>query len=280
MNIIRKIESVQLSYTDMLLVENGCGRKPIDEVNYSLIEYNSDGYIVNGYIAEPKDASLKYPLVLWNRGGDNKRGRLDNFLAALMLGEIASWGYVVVASQYRNEEEFGGKEINDIMNILKIGMEHPLFDGENVGVEGWSRGGMMTYQLLTKINFFKCATVIAGLADLKSNFERNYKLKDMFYALFRNADENRIRQEINKRSAVKFYRDISPDVPLMLIHGTNDESISYDDSENLYHKLSSIDRAEVTLIPIEFGDHYLRRHRKIASKLRKEWLDKYLKLNS
>ena len=102
-----------------------------------------------------------------------KKGLLDDFLATGILGEISSSGYVVVASQYRDDDEFGGKEINDVLNLLKLGMSVESFDGENIGVEGWSQGGMMTYQLLTKINFLKCAIIVAGLADLESNFQRN-----------------------------------------------------------------------------------------------------------
>ena len=40
------------------------------------------------------------------------------------LGEVASWGYVVVGSQYRGnaggegKEEFGGSDVNDILNLI------------------------------------------------------------------------------------------------------------------------------------------------------------------
>ncbi len=280
MNITRNIEKVLLTDSERDLIVRGWGNDIIDNVECSKIDYNSDGYIVEGYTAEPKDKSKKYPLILWNRGGDFKNGRLDNFLATGILGEIASWGYVAVSSQYRNEDEFGGKEINDVLNVLKIGMHHEKFDGENIGVEGWSRGGMMTYLLLTKLNFFKCAVVAAGLADLKSNFSRNEKLRKKFYAMFKNADEKKIRNEIQKRSAVEFYEEINSGTPLLLIHGSSDETIYYNDSHELYNKLKTTNRAELRLETIESGDHYLRKDRKKVRELRKEWFAKYLKLNS
>ncbi|MFA7362134.1 MAG: prolyl oligopeptidase family serine peptidase, partial [Candidatus Kapaibacterium sp.] len=176
--------------------------------------------------------------------------------------------------------EFGGRDINDVLNILKIGMSIPAFDGENVGVEGWSRGGMMTYQLLTKLNFLKCAIVVAGLADLRGNFKRYNWLKDKFYGMFEGADEKKINEEIEKRSAVEFYKKIHTEVPLLLIHGNADNKISYEDSVSMYKKLSEFKRAELKLETIENGDHYLRKNRSEVRKLRRSWFNKYLQLNN
>ena len=267
MNLIKETKEIILNESERKLAEKGWGNNAVDNVTLKKIIYNSDGYDVEGYIAEPNDKSKKYPLIIWNRGGDEKSGRLDNFLAAGILGEISSWGFAVAATQYRNCDEFGGKEINDILNLMKIGMQLESFDGENIGAEGWSRGGMMTYQLLTKINFLKCAIVVAGLADLESNFKHNAKLKNKFFTVFSDKDEDKIKEEIVKRSAVEFYFDINPEIPLLLIHGTSDEKVLYEDSRNLYEKLTTIERAEIKLHTIETGDHYLRKERKEIQKI-------------
>ncbi len=281
MSAFKEIKAVNLSASERNLIEKGWGADVLYNVLISKVLYNSEGYFIEGYIAEPKDTeSKKYPIILWNRGGDEKSGKLDDFLATGILGEIASWGYIVISSQYRQKDDFGGREINDILNLLKIGMTMPSFDGENIGVEGWSRGGMMTYQLLTKLNFLKCAVVVAGLADLRSNFERNKKLKDKFYKLFEGADEKKINDEIEKRSAVDFYEKIHMEIPLMLIHGTNDDKVFYEDSVLMYKRLSEFKRSEIKLETIENGDHYLRKERNEVRKLRREWFDKYLKLNN
>ena len=242
MTLIKDTKDVVLTDSERNLIEKGWGREVLNNVSVKKIIYNSDGYDVEGYIAEPKDNSMTYPLILWNRGGDEKNGLLDNFLATGILGEISSWGYIVIASQYRNNDEFGGKEINDILNILKIGMSLESFDSKNIGVEGWSRGGMMTYQLLTKINFLKCAIIVTGLADLESNFQRNIKLKYKFYSLFKNAGDKKIKEEIVKRSAIEFYYEIKPETPLLLVHGTADDKVFYEDSKNMFERLSSIEK--------------------------------------
>ncbi|MCX6157699.1 MAG: prolyl oligopeptidase family serine peptidase [Ignavibacteriota bacterium] len=279
MMIWKENRQIELIDAEKALIKSGWGNETLENVSLSKIIYNSEGYDVEGFICKPKDSSVKYPLILWNRGGDEDNGKLDNFLAWGILGEIASWGYVVIASQYRKNDEFGGKEINDVMNILKIGMLLEEYDGMNIGVEGWSRGGMMTYQLLTKLKFIKCAVVVAGLADLRTNFERNLKLKNKFNSLFPNASEERINEEIRKRSAVEFHKDIDMDTPILLIHGTNDNKVLYEDSVNMYMRLVDQSRADINFETIQKGDHYLSRNRKEVQTLRKQWFDKYLKLN-
>jgi len=279
MNLYKENKLVELNDDEKSLIKNGWCNETLENVTLSKILYTSDGYDVQGYICKPKDLSVKYPIILWNRGGDEKSGKLDDFLAWGILGEIASWGYIVLASQYRMKDEFGGKEINDTMNLLKIGMLLDEYDGMNIGVEGWSRGGMMTYQLLTKLKFIKCAIIVAGLADLRSNMEKNLKLKNKFYLLFPNADEDRINEEIRQRSAVEFYKDINMDTPILLIHGTSDHKVAYEDSVNMYMRLINESRAEIVFETIDHGDHYLRNNREAVQTLRKQWFSKYLKLN-
>lgn len=279
MDLYKENKLVELNFDEKSLIKNGWGNETLENVTLSKILYTSDGYDVQGYICKPTDLSVKYPLILWNRGGDENSGKLDDFLAWGILGEIASWGYIVLASQYRKKDEFGGKEINDTMNLLKIGMLLDEYDGMNIGVEGWSRGGMMTYQLLTKLKFIKCAVIVAGLADLRSNMEKNLKLKNKFNSLFPDADEYKVNEEIRQRSAVEFYKDINMDTPILLIHGTSDHKVAYEDSVNMYMRLVKESRAEIVFETIDHGDHYLRKNRETVQTLRKQWFAKYLKLN-
>jgi dipeptidyl aminopeptidase/acylaminoacyl peptidase len=70
--------------------------------------------------------------------------------------QIVKEGYVVIASQYRgnggseSQEEFGGKDANDITTLPEVlkEIEHTYI--REIGMYGRSRGGMMTYIALTK----------------------------------------------------------------------------------------------------------------------------------
>ncbi|MCI0473699.1 MAG: prolyl oligopeptidase family serine peptidase [Ignavibacteria bacterium] len=272
--MLRSKKNIALSDNEKVLVKNGWGDDVLNSVELQHLTYSSDGYIVEGYAAFPVLRNVKYPLIIWNRGGDELSGRLDDFLAWGILGEIASWGYVVLASQYRDKDQFGGEELNDILNILKIGMQFEEFDGENVGTEGWSRGGMMTYQMLTRVNFMKCAVIVAGLSNIQRNVGINENLNKKINLL---KSERKIEEYAAERSAVNFYHKISMDIPLILIHGTHDKKVSYEDSEEMYGLLKKRGKSNIELIPINGGDHYLRKHRKFAAEIRKSRFDKYLK---
>ncbi|MCE1164751.1 MAG: prolyl oligopeptidase family serine peptidase [Bacteroidetes bacterium] len=278
LRLIKEQSKVNPDSRQELLIRNGWGDKVADGTETFRILYHSDGYLIDGYMSKPKEIEKKLPLIVWNRGGDQDDGRIDDFLACGMLGEIASWGYIVIASQYRQSDEFGGTELNDVLNVLKAGMEIEEFDGENAGAEGWSRGGMMTYLLLTKINFLKCAVSVAGLSNLKRNFELNPKLRQKFYSRFGKFSPDMVSRETDARSAVLFYRNISELTPLLLIHGTGDDKVSYEDSVDLYRLLKPARKSELDIKLIENGDHYLRNARKEVSELRKNWFDRFLKL--
>lgn len=268
-------DELQLSERQLLLIESGWGGEVVNNVTVKKISYDSDGLNVNGFIAHPKQIKDKLPLIIWNRGGSRKDGMLDDFLAKGMLGEIASWGYVVLASQYRNEDEFGGKDVNDVLNLISLADEISFCDSGKIGMEGWSRGGMMTYKVLTKTDRIKCAVIISGLADLFRSEEIQSDLVEIYEKLFGSENEAEFIERKKERSAVYFADNIDKDAKILLIHGTADDKISYKDSEEMYGKLK-LNGIYCELRLIDDGDHYLRKHRAELIKVRKDWFGKYL----
>lgn len=273
--IINRTE-IKLSERNNNLVKSGWGDSAVDDVTVHKIIYDSDGIEVDGYLAHPKDISQKYPLIIWNRGGNHKAGLIDEFLAQGMYGEIASWGYVVLASQYRKDEEFGGSDVDDIINLFPIAESLEYCDADNIGMEGWSRGGMMAYKVLTKTDRIKCAVIISGLADLTRNEAMRNDLKDIYKVLFGAETDEEFEERKKDRSAVFFYKDINKSTDILLIHGTGDTKISHEDSIDMHEKLKS-EGINCELVLIEGGDHYLKKDKQKVAKLRRDWFDKYLK---
>ncbi|MGB3076412.1 MAG: CocE/NonD family hydrolase, partial [Chitinophagales bacterium] len=142
----------------------------INSIDFFSITYLSDGLKVKGYLAVPKKAG-KYPAIIYNRGGNREFGALTDGQLIRFLALTAGWGYVCIASQYRGnggsegKEEFGGKEVNDILNLIPCLSAIDKADTSRIGMWGWSRGGMMTYLALTKTNKIKAAIVGSGMAD-------------------------------------------------------------------------------------------------------------------
>lgn len=269
-------EVIKLSDSQNKLIESGWGREVIDEVIVKKIIYDSDNLEVNGFLAYPKDLSKKYPLVIWNRGGNLKDGMIDDFLARGIYGEIASWGYVVLASQYREEDEFGGKDVSDILNLFQVADEISFCNSSKIGMEGWSRGGMMAYKVLSLTDRINCAIIISGLADLFRSEEIRSDLSKVYRKLFGSKDENEFKERMRERSAVYFADRINKNTKILLIHGSADMKISCLDSNEMHKKLKEND-VESELLVLEGGDHYLRKYRKELSRKRRDWFDKYLK---
>lgn len=269
-------EVIKLSDSQNKLIESGWGKEVIDEVIVKNIIYDSDNLEVNGFLAYPKDISKKYPLVIWNRGGNLKDGMIDDFLAKGIYGEIASWGYVVLASQYRAADEFGGRDVNDVLNLIPLADGISFCDSSKIGMEGWSRGGMMAYKVLSQTDRINCAIIISGLADLFRSEEIRSDLSKVYRKLFGSTDENEFRERMRERSAVYFADRINKNTKILLIHGTADKKISSLDSMEMYEKLKE-NGVESELMILEGGDHYLRKYRKELSQKRRDWFDRYLK---
>ena len=147
-NIILERKEVELTDRQLKLVESGWGPEAVENSVVEKITYNSDGLKVKGYIAYPSDNSRKYPCVIWCRGGIGNAGVIDLFNARGIFGQLAGWGYTVLASQYRGndggegKDEFGGDDLNDVLNLINAAEELPSADTGTWGIEGWSRGGI------------------------------------------------------------------------------------------------------------------------------------------
>src|SRR5215467_9800462 len=125
------------------------------DVELRKIRYRSDGLIINGYMAVPK-GTAKLPCLIHNRGGNWTLSVWTDDTAADILVRFASWGYVVVASQYRGaggsegKDEYGGADVDDVLNLIPVLEAVPVADTGRIGVMGASRGGIMTYLALTR----------------------------------------------------------------------------------------------------------------------------------
>lgn len=276
--MIFEINEIRLTEKQLVLLHKGWGRDVSENTIISGIKYYSDEFAVDGYICKPIDLREKLPVIIWNRGGNRNNGRLDDFLASGILGEIASWGYVVIASNYREKDEFGGKDVNDVLNLFEIIDELPEVDNGKIGMEGWSRGGMMMYQCLTKTERIKCAVAVSALSNLERVLSIKPALSKFVSELTKNYSKEKTESFLKSRSALEFYNEICKSTPILFIHGNADEKVSYLDSVELYERLNKLNiNTEYKLEIIESGDHFLSRNKEVVKKYRKNWFDKYLK---
>lgn len=274
--IINRKEII-LNDSQTKMVISGWGEEAFNNSTVEKITYISDGLKVKGFIARPNDDTKKYPCVIWNRGGAGNRGAIDEFTARGIYGQLASWGYVVFASQYRGNaggegrDELGGSDINDVLNLIPLANDIKCADNSRWGIEGWSRGGMMTYLVLAKQNKFKCAILVGAISDARKNSDKNSAMQKAYEGII---EPENIEEKLRQRSAVEFYKTL-PSLPYLIIHGGTDDIISPEQSIEMAGKLREMNY-EHRLVIFENGDHYLKNHRKEVDALRKMWYAKYL----
>jgi dipeptidyl aminopeptidase/acylaminoacyl peptidase len=270
-------EKIKLSPSQNQMVKSGWGDKTLNDTVVEKITYDSDDLKVKGYIAYPKKEG-KFPCIIWNRGGYYDKGAIDLFNARGIFGQIASWGYVVFATQYRGnaggegKESLGGEDVNDVLNLIPLAKEISKADLNLWGIEGWSRGGLMTFLALAENHNFKCAVLSGAISDLEKNVADNPNLKKIYGEMI---GKKNLKENLAKRSAINFVNKL-PDIPYLLMHGSSDETISPLQSIDLAKKFQE-KKLNYRLVIFEGGDHFLKSHRKEVDSLRKSWFDKYLK---
>ncbi|MEP0862360.1 MAG: prolyl oligopeptidase family serine peptidase [Ignavibacterium sp.] len=275
-------EIISLPDQQNKMIISGWGADVLDKTTVEKITYLSDGLKVKGYISYPNDNSKTYPCIIWCRGGYGNAGAIDKFTARGMFGQLASWGYCVLASQYRENDggdghdDFGGDDVNDILNLIPLADEIPQANKDVWGIEGWSRGGMMTYLTLTRTNIFKAAIVLGGIANLRCNAEESKFMRRLYEHSLGNFTNEEFKKRCEDRSIINFPEKISRQTPLLIIHGNADERVLPHDSIDLSYKLLELN-FPFRLVMLEGGDHFLKSHRQEVDEMRRKWFERFLK---
>lgn len=245
------------------------------------IIYESGGLKVTGISAFPiKTEEKKHPIYIYNRGGNREFGILTVLAVMRSMLPFARAGYLVYASNYRGNDggegrdEFGGADVDDVLNLIEAAKENPAWDGKNIFMLGHSRGGMMTYMSLRRNKSINAAISIAGVSDIaEGGIERPDMLEKVYKQLITVPKSER-EQAYKDRSAIFWANEI--DAPLLLIHGTADDRVDVTHSLKLAKTLEKFGNKH-GLVIYEGGNHAL--HRKWNEVLEKSiaWFEEYRK---
>lgn len=258
----------------------------VDSIDLFNIVYESDGLMVSGMIVKPKIPG-DYPCVIFNRGGNRDYGQLIVGTAVQYLGLIASKGYIVIASNYRGnggsegQEEFGGSDINDVLNLIPALSQIEGADTSRIGMMGVSRGGMMSYKALYKDGYQKTTSidavaVIGGMSDFITTIRFRPDMETHVFAELipeysRNGDSICL-----DRSANMWANEFPKSCQILILHGSNDDKVSVDEARELHDVL---DQSNHPHCYMEFiGDnHGLMKHQKESFKAIIQWFDTYVR---
>jgi dipeptidyl aminopeptidase/acylaminoacyl peptidase len=213
------------------------------EVDCLRIRYLSDGLSVVGFIVKPRSANgMKYPVIVYNRGGFRDIGKLDSWNLVDFYG-FASQGFVVLASQYRGNDggegrdEVGGADVADVMALTALMRQLPYADAANVFLYGLSRGGMESFLALRKGFPAKAAAVVGAVFDLEAFGRRS---PQVLGSATRSIPEYARDSAaiLANRSAMNWPEQIS--VPLLIIHGADDEEVPATEAMAFATKLAEL----------------------------------------
>jgi dipeptidyl aminopeptidase/acylaminoacyl peptidase len=249
------------------------------------VVYESDGLRIVGFLAYPKGApesGARLPCVLFNRGGNRDFGAItpERFLGRAQ--RVTAWGYVLFASNYRGspgsegQDEFGGSDVNDVHNAIRVLDNLAFADRDRVGMWGHSRGGMMTYIALTKSDRIRAAVIGAGIADLERMIALRPEMDTEVAAQIVPDWKSDRAKAIAVRAAVRFVDRLPANVPILLVHGTADLRVDPRDSMDMASALFAI-RKPVSLLLIEGADHAITERRDEYYQAAKVWMDRYVR---
>ena len=265
----------------------------LEKVDMYEITYLSDGLKIQAFAAVPKAKGIGrwfgvFSECVYNRGGNRdfgalqlfKNGERAKYPVSYHFSKLANEGYVVVGCNYRGcgesegQDEFGGKDVNDVLNLIEAVNEIPKADATRIGMYGWSRGGMMTYLTLPRTTKIKAA-VVGGAPTDKTVIDRPNMETNVYAQLMPNYWENK-EAELKKRSAVYFADKFPTNVPLLILHGNADWRVKSTQSLQLALELEK-HRVPYRLKIFEGGDHALSQYREERDEDVINWFERYLK---
>jgi dipeptidyl aminopeptidase/acylaminoacyl peptidase len=211
----------------------------LDRLEFYFIEYESDSFVVDAISIEPKKEG-KFPVVIFNRGGNRNFAPLNLETMIFYNAKLADQGYVIIGSNYREKDEFGGAEINDVLYLTETIKEIEKADPHCIGMFGWSRGGMMTYLALSKTDKIKSAIIGNGPTDMfKTVADRPIIETNVLAECVPDYYENS-ESELRKRSALFWADELSKHTQVLILCATNDTRVDYQQAVQMAEKLSEI----------------------------------------
>lgn len=250
----------------------------LNDVTVQRITYPSDRLTVTGLSALP--AAIRpgsHPILIYNRGGSGNYGMLTVLSAMRSMVPFAQQSMLVFASNYRGNdggdgiEEFGGRDVDDVLTLLEQAKTHPGWDGKNIFMLGHSRGAMMNYLAIKRGAPLNAAVSLAGVADLRLSLDVRPQMEKVYQRYIPHINERR-EELLTDRSALSWPEKIT--VPTQLQHGLADEVVSDEHSRLLAQAFAAQGLAHELHLH-EGGNHALIRVWDTVLQHANRWFEEY-----
>lgn len=234
----------------------------------------ADGTEIPAYLTLPPGTveAKRLPLVVLAHGGPAAR---DDPGFDWWAQALASRGYAVLQPQFRGSSGFGGRFLaagygqwgrkmqTDLSDGVRALAARGIADPARTCIVGGSYGGYAALAGVTlQHGVYRCAVALAGPADLKAMLDYEHT--------FTGGKRNRTMRYWQRFMGATSANDpmlatISPlasvaaaDAPILLIHGTDDTVVPFDQSKVMAAALTRVGKP-VELVRLASEDHWLSR---------------------
>jgi len=243
-----------------------------------------DGETVHALVWKPEDfdPGKRYPLIVHIHGAGYAQAVRNSWSRTNLFHQVlAQEGFVVVTVDYRGSSGYGRKfrtdvyrhlgnlDLEDAVSVVEYLESLGYVDTSRVGIWGWSYGGFLTNMAMFKRpDVFKVGCSVAAVNDWE-----NYNL---WYTTerFNSPQEDSVAYQ--RSSPIHFAGGLKG--KLLLIHGTADSNVHFQDTVQLIFKLVKNNKNfDVMMYPRE--EHVFKRDESYVHVFTKilEYFEEHLK---
>lgn len=203
------------------------------------------GDTLNYYIQLPKDydPAKLYPVLLTQYSGPGSQS-VANRWGADWEDALTRHGYIVACCDgrgtgYRGEQfkkctyaDLGRREYEDQISFARYLATLPYVDRSRIGIYGWSYGGFMALNCaLHGEGLFKMAIAVAPVTS--------WRYYDTIYTEIYNGLPQDNPAGYDDNSPLSHAEKLSPRTQLLIIHGTADDNVHFQNSMEMCHRLNA-----------------------------------------
>ena len=203
------------------------------------------GDTLNYYLQLPKDYdhSKLYPVLLTQYSGPGSQSVADRW-SADWEDVLTAKGYIVACCDgrgtgFRGEQfkkctyaDLGRREYEDQLSFARYLATLPYVDRERIGIYGWSYGGFMALNCALHGNgLFKMAIAVAPVTS--------WRYYDTIYTEIYNGLPQDNPKGYDDNSPLSHAEKLSPRTRLLIIHGTADDNVHYQNSMEMCRRLNA-----------------------------------------
>lgn len=254
-----------------------------------VVSTSKDGNKVSNLLFIPPGSDgKKMPAVFFIHGGPVGQ---DDYGFDFTRQMLAANGYAVVAVNYRGsngrgiaytraiEADWGNKEVLDILGAADELVKEGVIDGDNMGIGGWSYGGILTDYTIASDTRFKAACSGAGSA-----LQLSLVGVDQYITQF----ENEIGYPWKDKNIEKYLKLSYPylkadriKTPTLFMAGEKDFNVPAVGSEQMYQALRALGiPTELIIYPGQFHGITNPAYQKDRLERYNRWFDKYINKKS